>query len=117
RCRHGRGWLDGAAAAGVYEGALRAIVQALKYEGRRSLAPRLADLMRERGEAVLEGADAVVPVPLHPGRRIVRGFNQAADLARALGPPVVHALRRTRATAPQAGLPRAERRRNLRGAF
>jgi ComF family protein len=61
--------------------------------------------------------DCVVPVPLHPWRRMTRGFNQAADLARALGPPVVHALWRVRATRPQAGLTASERRRNVRAAF
>jgi predicted amidophosphoribosyltransferase len=56
-------------------------------------------------------------VPLHPWRRLHRGFNHASDLAHALGPPVVGALWRTRATVPQAGLTAAARRRNVRGAF
>jgi len=56
-------------------------------------------------------------VPLHPWRRVTRGFNQAADLAACLDLPVVHALWRTRATAAQTGLTAAERRRNVRGAF
>jgi ComF family protein len=58
-----------------------------------------------------------VPVPLHPWRRLRRGFNQAADLAAQLDVPVVHALRRVRWTAPQAGLTAAARRRNVRTAF
>ena len=73
--------------------------------------------MRIRGADVLAGADAAVPVPLHPSRRRERGFNQAADLARHLGLPVIHALRRVRATAAQAGLPAARRHGNVRGAF
>jgi ComF family protein len=56
-------------------------------------------------------------VPLHRSRRRERGFNQAADLAGHLGLPVRHALRRTRATAPQTGLPSAQRHRNVRRAF
>ena len=90
-------------AIGAYDGALRAIVHALKYDGRRSLARPLAALMRERGADVLAGADVVVPVPLHPSRRRERGFNQAADLARTSGPPCRAALARVRATATQAG--------------
>jgi ComF family protein len=66
---------------------------------------------------VLTGAHCVVPVPLYPWRRLRRGFNQAADLARGLDLPVVHALWRIRSTAPQAGLTAAGRRRNVRGAF
>ena len=49
--------------------------------------------------------------------RLQRGFNQAADLARGLERPVLHALWRTRATMPQAGLTAAARRRNVRRAF
>jgi ComF family protein len=104
-------------AIGSYDGALRAIVHALKYDGRRSLARPLAILMRERGEAVLSDADAVVPVPLHPSRRRERGFNQAADLARYLPLPTVFALRRIRSTAAQASLPAGRRHSNVRGAF
>ena len=66
---------------------------------------------------MLTGAACVVPVPLHPSRRRHRGFNQAADLARQLGIPVVHALRRARATATQTGLPAGRRHRNMRDAF
>jgi len=104
-------------AAGAYDGPVRTLVHALKYDGRRSLAPPLAALMRERGAEVLAGAAAVVPVPLHWRRRLGRGFNQAADLARHLGPPRVAALRRTRATPTQTGLHRDDRRRNVRAAF
>jgi len=58
-----------------------------------------------------------VPVPLHRARRRSRGFNQADDLARHIGPPVVHALRRTRHTRTQTALPAPERRANVAGAF
>ena len=77
--------VDRARAVGAYDGALRAIVHALKYDGRRSLARPLAELMRHRGAEMLTGADWAVPVPLHRSRRRERGFNQAADLARHLG--------------------------------
>lgn len=66
---------------------------------------------------MLDGADVVVPVPLHRARRLARGFNQAADLARGLGLPVSQALRRTRNTGSQADLPAARRHANVRGAF
>lgn len=46
-----------------------------------------------------------------------RGFNQSEDLARRLGIPVLRALWRVRATAPQTGLNAAARRRNVRHAF
>jgi ComF family protein len=74
-------------------------------------------MMRETGRYVLADADCVVPVPLHPWRRLSRGFNQAVDLAACLELPVVRALWRTRSTAPQTGLTAVTRRRNVRGAF
>jgi len=117
RCRRVPSDLSRARAIGSYDGRLRSIVHALKYEGRRSLARPLAQLMCERGAEVLAGATCVVPVPLHLSRRRERGFNQAADLARHLRLPVVYALRRTRATATQTGLPAAQRHRNVRDAF
>jgi len=109
--------IDRARAVGDYDGALRAILHAFKYEGRRSLAVPLASMMRHRGADVLAGAACVVPVPLHHSRQRHRGFNQAVDLARRLDLPVLHALRRVRATPTQTGLPAAQRHRNMRGAF
>ncbi len=109
--------LDVVRAAGAYEGVLRDIVHAFKYNGRRSLARPLAALVAQRSHAVLEGADALVPVPLHPWRRWSRGFNQAELLARALGAPVVQGVRRTRATKPQMSLQASGRIANVANAF
>jgi ComF family protein len=115
--RRGPSAVDAGSTAGNYEGVLREIVHAFKYEGRRSLAPHLGALMRTAGRELLDGASCVVPVPLYPWRRFSRGFNQASDLARTLHLPVVHALWRSRATASQTGLTASARRRNVRGAF
>jgi len=117
RCRRSARHIDRARAVGEYDGALRSIVHALKYDGRRSVARPLALLMRERAADLLVEAELVVAVPLHRSRLAARGFNQAADLARHLGLPVVRALRRSRATATQTGLPAAQRHRNVRDAF
>jgi predicted amidophosphoribosyltransferase len=111
------GLITAAGAIGEYDGVLREIIHALKYQGRRSTASRLAALMAERGAAILAGADAVVPVPLHSRRERERGFNQACDLARGLGIPVLHALRRLHSTRPQVELPAAQRHRNVKDAF
>jgi ComF family protein len=117
RCRRLPPALDAGRAIGAYEGSLREIVHAFKYGGRRSIAGPLAALLRDAGRDVLEGADLVVPVPLHPRRERARGFNQAAELAAGLGVPVVRALRRVRPTPPQAELPAGRRHANVRGAF
>jgi ComF family protein len=117
RCRRRPSNLARQAAVGPHEGVLRAIVHALKYDARRSTAGPLGACMREAGTELLAGAHLVVPVPLHPRRAWGRGFNQAALLARHLGPPVVPLLARTRPTPPQVSLPAAQRHRNVRRAF
>lgn len=101
----------------MYEGTLRSLLHALKYGRRRSLARPLSCFMRQQGHDVLDGADIVIPVPLHRRRRRARGFNQAEDLAQHLGLPVSRALRRVRATLSQTDLPAARRHANVRHAF
>ena len=117
RCRRRPHAVTKARAAGSYDGALRALLHALKYERRRSLARPLAEIMRRYGNEVIEGADALVPVPLHGRRRRARGFNQAEELAVHVGAPVLRALRRVRATASQTDLPAGRRHANVRNAF
>ena len=117
RCADCAPIVDTARALGAYADTLRALVHALKYDGRRSVAPRLAALVRQHCGAVLAGADAVVPVPLHRRREWSRGFNQADAIAGELRLPVWRPLRRTRHTAPQSTLAAPERRRNVHGAF
>lgn len=107
------------------EGALE-LVHELKYGRRLELGRELAGLAaRAFEDPRLDEARAsgwpLVPVPLHPSRRRWRHFNQAEEIARPLGRlvglPVAHALRRVRRTVAQTRLTRAERQRNLRGAF
>ena len=106
-----------ARAAGEYDGSLREIIHAFKYQGHRSLAGPLARGMRSAAPDVTAGIDLVVPVPLHPLKYWQRGFNQAEELARGLPGRRLAALRRRRATRPQAGLAAAERAANVRHAF
>ena len=117
RCRRSARTITHGRSIAPYDGTLREIVHALKYDRRRSLARPLAALMASRGAEVLCGADAVVPVPLHCLRHWSRGFNQASELARYLGLPVWHLLGRRRATVTQTDLPEARRHQNVRGAF
>jgi ComF family protein len=116
-CRHRPLALASARSAGQYAGALRQIVHAFKYERRRVLARPLSTMMKEAGAEVLAGADALVPVPLHPWRAVTRGFNQADDLARCLGLPIWRILRRRRHGVPQTGLPAPDRHANVQGAY
>jgi ComF family protein len=117
RCRRRPSALTTSRAIGAYDGSLRAIVHAFKYEACRSLSRGLGARLRESAADVLAAADIVVPVPLHRSRRRTRGFNQARELAGRLGVPMVEALRRTRATPSQTDLPADARHGNMRNAF
>jgi predicted amidophosphoribosyltransferase len=67
----------------LYEGPARALVGGLKFRGARGLAGDLAAAIAAGAPSgLLRGA--LVPVPLAPGRRRRRGYNQAEALARAL---------------------------------
>jgi ComF family protein len=109
--------IDRLVAVGEYDGALREIIHALKYQGRRSIAAGLARLMRRSGEDLLCSADCVVPVPLHWRREYARGFNQAREIARHLRRPMRDELVRSRATAPQVELSKEQRHENVKGVF
>jgi len=97
-------------------------VLALKHGDRTHVARALGRWMRRAGAEVLEGADMLVPVPLHWTRLIARRYNQAGLLAHAIhtagGPPVAPDwLLRRRRTPSQGRLGPAARTRNVRGAF
>ena len=110
--------VDRARAIGAYDGALRAIVHALKYDGRRSLARPLGALMRARGADVLDGADvrrsgAAPPVAAPRARVQSGGRSRAAPRPR-------RSCRRCAASARRRRRPACRRRsgtRNVRGAF
>ena len=121
-----------ARSVGVYEKGLLKAVHCLKYKGRRELARPLGKLLlaglREHWQS--DEIDLVLPVPLHPKRMRMRGFNQSFLLvqnwpeslnsngAGTGGTAVVPGLlKRVKSTLPQTGLGRAKRMKNLRGAF
>jgi ComF family protein len=117
RCRRNGALIARGRSIGEYAGALRAIVHALKYDGRRSVARELARRLVGCGAEVLDGADCVMPVPLHRSRQRTRGFNQAHEIARHLPIPMRNSLKRVRATVSQTELPAAQRHANVRNAF
>ena len=113
--------LDACIAACSYGWPWAGQIGRFKFQGEAGWAAAFATLMRSApwAEPLLERADRVLPVPLAAGRLRERGFNQSFELARRLAPGKCDAglLLRTRETLAQSGLSRAERLRNLRGAF
>ncbi len=106
----------------AYGGAIKDAILRLKHGGRHDLAGPLGRLLASSLTAAAVGADAIVPVPLHPARLRRRGFNQALELARGAWrpglPPIwVDPLRRARNTAPLGHEGHDERVRRVAGAF
>ncbi len=94
-----------------------ALIQRFKFREQPELAALLAGLLREavREEPV---PDLLLPAPLSEARVRERGFNQAWEIARRLGPPArCDLLLRIRDTPHQLALPPARRAANVRGAF
>ncbi|HSW49837.1 MAG TPA: ComF family protein, partial [Bryobacteraceae bacterium] len=119
-CRLNMRGFDAAYSFGAYQGALRDLIHLLKYGRIRTLGRPLGNLLAAAFPRD-ERFDAIVPMPLHWRRHWRRGFNQSAllagELSRRFGLPVIKAVGRSRATAPQAGLTNAKRRANVAGAF
>lgn len=105
-----------------FDGPVRALIHALKYDARTSIARVLAEVALPATLAVADGrVDAVVPVPLHGTRLRERGFNQAElialRLARGLGVPLRRGLVRTKPTTTHTALGRRERFESTERAF
>lgn len=120
-CRMTPPEFDAARAAGKYTGELRRAIHLFKYDGVRALAAPLSAFIAETVQLPF-AVDCLCPVPLHPARERMRGYNQSGLLAAELGKvwqlsvePAL--LARIVNTTPQMQLPADERKRNMRGAF
>jgi ComF family protein len=131
RCRNCRDCppeFERAVSFGEYNGALRGLIQLLKYESVTPVAGPLGGMLAQAATELLAGGDGTVtlliPVPLHKSRLRARGFNQAELIARAAARRLPQsaeisctALVRQRDTVSQVGLSREERIQNVRDAF
>lgn len=110
---------------GSYGGILKRAIMMMKYENRPEIALFLGQLLG--GSWLLNSsckyqAPVIVPIPLHPDKMKIRGFNQSELIARGfcdvtglrLKP---HGLMRIKHTQPQFGISADNRQNNLMGAF
>lgn len=113
---------DAARAACLYDETSRDPILKLKHADRLDLAPLFARWLSRCAHELIDRADAIAPVPLHPMRLLHRRYNQAAEIARPLSaltgvPYLPDALVRRRATDTQGGKSGSGRKRNVAGAF
>lgn len=123
RCRRcDQSSFTAARAGGLYEGALRASIIALKRKPYVS-EKLICGMIEVARRPPLDRATLVLPVPLHPDREKERGFNQAALLAAVLAarlqlPLGENVLARTTHTERhRAGMDALARRRSVERAF
>lgn len=119
RHRHGKSF-DQGRALWLYNGNIQKSVLDYKYKGMKSYT----DFYAEEAVRVCGGwirqknLQVLIPVPLHPRKKRIRGFNQAELLAKAIGrrvevPVKSDILLRKRWTEPQKAVSGQERRHNL----
>jgi len=109
-------------AACVYDEASRDMILSFKHGDRTEHAGLFARWIARAAADLVEEADAIAPVPLHPMRLLSRRYNQAAEIARPLARTanlefLPDALIRTRRTDTQGGKSGRGRERNVKGAF
>ena len=115
--------LDACFAAVSYGYPWSELITSFKFKSHPGWARAMAVLLRSMPfvEPALDQADWVLPLPLSQQRLQARGYNQAWELACQLAPDKrrrdARLLLRIADTAPQSGLSRAARLRNLRSAF
>ncbi len=108
-------------AAFHYGGPMADAIVRFKHGNHPEFGRRLGKMMVSVLVDELPEADVLVPVPLHPARAFLRGYNQAELLAQELGrsmaTPVVRGLVRVANTGSQRDRSRQERLAALSGAF
>jgi len=121
-----------ARAALIYDRIITEVIHCFKYRGKIQLARPLSELLLLAflNYWDIDSIDVILPVPLHPSRIRLRGFNQAYLLIRNWPSIAAHyscdlsririerdVLIRIVSTAPQSELGRAQRALNIKDAF
>ena len=100
----------------------RKIIERFKFNNCSYMAHYCAKWMFDFIPSIFEGADMIVPVPLHKSRLRERGYNQSALITKRAGDMFgikydLHSLRRIKKTDAQSTLSAKKRLNNVKGAF
>jgi ComF family protein len=99
------------------------VLHSIKYQNQKKLAIYLAEeLANKLGAEFFETIDVLIPVPLHPNKFKIRGFNQADLIATGIHnsfkiPIDTQSLQRKVFTESQTKKNRLERWKNVQNAF
>jgi ComF family protein len=99
------------------------LIHKLKYNGRKDIGIEMGKAFgAELRKSVFALADVIIPVPLHPKKLKIRGYNQSEMIAKGLSqslnlPVNSTSLLRTELTDTQTRKSRFDRFRNVEGKF
>jgi ComF family protein len=122
----GRCKLEKVAVFSIYnkDSSIRKLVHNMKYRGVKEIGSELGriygnDLVKSD---FLDGIDLIVPVPLHPSKERIRGFNQSAEIAEGLSastgiPAANDIMTRASFSHTQTKRKRVDRWANVEGIF
>lgn len=122
----GRCLIEKAAAFSYYNkgSRIRRLIHNLKYNGIQELGPEMGKIYGRslKDSGFTDGIDIIIPVPLHPSKKRVRGFNQSelisAGLSESTGIPVnLTSLGRISVSDTQTKRSRYDRWTNVEGIF
>jgi ComF family protein len=123
-CLENKTYFSCARAVVSYETIILHAIHQFKYGNNISVGALLASFMANFSfpDVDFTGYSLIIPVPLHIKRLRQRGFNQSLVLARALAKKKqisvnFSLLKRHKFTETQTGLNKAERNKNIKGAF
>jgi ComF family protein len=122
----GRCLIEKAAAFSYYNkgSRIRNLIHNLKYKGIREIGYELGRIygLSLKTSGFTKGIDLIIPVPLHPARKRIRGFNQSETISMGIAdvaclPVDIKSLARTKVSATQTKRSRFERWTNVEGIF
>jgi ComF family protein len=98
------------------------ILHHIKYKGKSKFANQIGEIMAREMLDFFVDIDAIVPVPLHPKKERMRGYNQSVEIAngvqKVVGLPIFsQLLERTRFNETQTHKNKEERWKNTEGLF
>ena len=106
------------------QGLLQSLIHELKYNNKPAIGNLLGSLFGEDllGSNFLQPIDVIVPVPLHPKKKVIRGYNQAEAFARGISkatsiPVSVGELIRAINNPTQTKRSKTQRWENVKGIF
>lgn len=103
------------------QSSIQRLLHAIKYDGNTSLAEELGSRLGSRWTKSLHKNTVITPVPLHPSKMKIRGYNQSWHIALGISNttnlPCRALLQRTVHTPSQTKLSREHRWKNMDGIF